>query len=187
MDQQSFPALNINHWTTSENEVDTLKNNHAATGEVHAMANVPAVDAADKMSNVGMPISSIMDKTLWIVNAEDTIEKVEETLAMHGLTSIPVLGSNGAIVGMIGIQELALFHAEKKNAKAVRAWEISRIKAFEVSPGDTVEDVANFMAESKIENIAVTELGGLKGVISTQDLVQVILKKITDDASHDSR
>jgi predicted transcriptional regulator len=128
------------------------------------------------LANVSRPISSIMDETLWTVHAENSIEKVEEILAELGLSSAPVVGSNGAIVGMIGMQELAHFHAEGKNAKAVQAWEISRITAFEVSLYDTLEDVARLMAENKIETISVTECGRLKGIVSTQDLLQEMLK-----------
>jgi predicted transcriptional regulator len=69
------------------------------------------------------------------------------------------------------------FPCGEKNAKAVRAWEISRITTFEASPGDTVEDVAKLMAEHDIGNIAVTELGELQGVVSMQSLIQVILKE----------
>ena len=139
-------------------------------------------DAAHELiATVSRPISSVMEHTLWTVHAENTIEKVEEILTEQGLTSAPVVGSNGAIVGMIGNQELVQFHAEHKNPKAVQAWEISRIKVFEVSPNDTVEEVAKLMAENKIEHISVTECGRLKGIVSTQDLLQEILKLLPDD------
>ena len=121
-----------------------------------------------------------MDQTLWTVHAEDSIERVMEILAEQNLASAPVVGSNGAIVGMIGPVELAQFHADGKNAKAVQAWEISRITLFEVSPGDSVEDVAKLMTENKIEHISVTECGRLKGIVSTQDLLQEILKVLPD-------
>lgn len=149
---------------------------------------VPELDlhpASDELAaKVHQPISEIMEQTLWTVHAEDSIEQVEEILTEQGLTSAPVVGSNGAIVGMIGTPELVQFHAEGKNAKAVQAWEISRIKHFEVSPGDTVEEVAKLMAENKVESISVTECGRLKGVVSTQDLLQEILKVLPEE-SHD--
>ena len=133
------------------------------------------------VAQVSRPISEVMEQILWTVHAEDSIERVEQILAEQGLSSAPVVGSNGAIVGMIGQSELAQFHIEGKNAKAVQAWEISRIKSFEVSPGDSVEDVAKLMAENKIENISVTECGRLKGIVSTQDLLQDILKVLPDE------
>jgi predicted transcriptional regulator len=150
-------------------------------------AELPGHDAGghtpsdELIATVSQPISSVMEQTLWTVHDENTIEKVEEILAEQGLTSAPVVGSNGAVVGMIGTQELVQFHAEGKNPKAVHAWEISRIKLFEVSPNDTVEEVAKLMAENKIEHISVTECGRLKGIVSAQDLLQEILKVLPDD------
>ena len=142
---------------------------------------LPALAEAGTGGHVSRPISSVMDQTLWTVHAEDSIERVEEILAEQNLLSAPVVGSNGAIVGMIGAHELAQFHAEGKNSKAVQAWEISRIKTFEVSPGDSVEDVAKLMADNKIENISVTECGRLKGIVSTQDLLQDMLRALPDE------
>ncbi len=133
------------------------------------------------VAQVSRPISEVMERTLWTVHAEDSIERVEQILAEQHLSSAPVVGSNGAIVGMIGPPELAQFHIDGKNAKAVQAWEISRIKGFEVSPGDSVEEVAKLMAENKVENISVTECGRLKGIVSTQDLLQDILKVLPDE------
>ncbi len=150
-----------------------------ASAELAAASAMPATDSAtvgEQAAHAGRPIASVMDRTLWTVHAEDSIEKVEEILAEQKLASAPVVGSNGAIVGMIGPQELAQFHTEGKNPKAVQAWEISRIRTFEVSPGDSVEDVARLMADNKIENISVTESGRLIGIVSAQDLLLDMLK-----------
>ncbi len=138
---------------------------------------------ADLAAYMGRPISAVMDRTLWTVHAEDSIEKVEEILGGQNLKSAPVVGSNGAIVGMIGGQELSQFHSEGKNAKAVQAWEIARIRTFEVAPGDSVEEVAKLMAEHKVENISVTECGRLIGIVSTQDLLNDMLKALPESTN----
>lgn len=145
----------------------------------HSAAPAPADEPA---AHAGRPISAVMDATLWTVHAEDSIERVEQILADQGLSSAPVVGSNGAVIGMLGAVELAQFHLDGKNAKAVQAWEISRITAFEVSPGDTLEDVARLMSDNKVENISVTEFGRLKGIVSTRDLLQELLKVLPDSS-----
>ncbi|MBC7685059.1 MAG: CBS domain-containing protein [Bdellovibrionales bacterium] len=154
-----------------------------AAGVSDSMAVTPALEAAVDAglnSQASRPISAVMDQTLWTVHAEDSIERVIDILAQQNLSSAPVVGSNGAIVGMIGVPELSQFHADGKNAKAVQAWEIARIKAFEVSPDHTVEEVAKVMAENKIESISVTEFGRLRGIVSTQTLLQDMLKVLPD-------
>lgn len=191
MSNHTFPALAFpepgqEQWTTTGKEAETAVTCRLDSDDYYADQAMPAVpvgsavpaaqiESTDQLNN-GSPVSSVMEENLWTVHAEDTIEKVEALLAEHGLTSIPVMGSNGVIVGMIGEHELALFHADNKNSKSVRAWEISRFKTFEVNPDDSVEEVAKLMSENKIDNIAVTASGGLQGVVSVQDLLTVILK-----------
>lgn len=183
MNDSPLPDIEPERLPTATNEIEFTPSppSAAAPADPHASAAEVAV-AAELVSTIAKPISDVMEQTLWTVHAEDSIEKVEEILAAQGLTSAPVVGSNGAIVGMIGAPELAQFHTEGKNPKAVQAWEISRIKTFEVSPTDTVEDVAKLMTENKIEHISVTEFGRLKGIVSAQDLLQEILNVLPGEA-----
>ena len=183
MNNTPLPDIEPDRLTASTNEIEFEPVSLATmvpSSDPHATAAEVAV-AAELVSTVAKPISDVMEETLWTVHAEDSIEKVEEIFAAQGLASAPVVGSNGAIVGMIGAPELAAFHAEGKNSKAVQAWEISRIKTFEVSPTDTVEDVAKLMTENKIENISVTEFGRLKGIVSAQDLLQEMLNVLPSE------
>lgn len=165
----------------------TLAAIHAAVpqrGDAKDSEPPPEADSGGALaSHVGRPIAEVMDQTLWTVHAEDSIEQVEAAMAAQALTSIPVVGSNGAIIGMIGAPELAQFLIDGKNPRAVQAWEICRIRSFEVNTADTVEDVAKLMTEAKVETISVTECGRLKGVVSTQDLLQDLLRALPDDTT----
>lgn len=136
------------------------------------------VDTADTTLKVARPISSMMATNVLTVHAEDMVAHVEEMLSGNNFSSMPVVGSNGAIIGMIGSQELINFHGEKKNTNAVRAWEICRIINFEVGPDVSISDVAKLMTDSRVQHIAVTENGNLRGIVSAIDFVeQVAIKK----------
>jgi predicted transcriptional regulator len=178
MDKQSFPTLHQDRRTISERRVASRVDGILGSVDSDSPADAPlAGTVAVSDLKISKSISSMMERNLCTVDAEDTVGKVEEVLATQGCSSVSVMGSNGLIVGIIGPQELAHFLSEKKNANAAHAWEISRCTMFEVNPDDSVEDVATLMAENKIEYIAVTERGVLKGVVSTRDLVQVVLKE----------
>lgn len=169
MQNRLFPTLDQHRWPRLETVMD---------GPVNGIGSCsPLVSSIAAPAAFGKPVSSMMERNMWTVDAEDMVEEVEQILARQGLASIPVVGSNGAIVGIIGPQELARFFSEKGNAKAVRAWEISRCTTFEVGPDDSIEDVAKLMAEKTIEYIAVTELGVLKGVVSALNLLQAVLPR----------
>jgi CBS domain-containing protein len=177
MGNQAFPTLDQTRWISPAIDIEDRVGGVLDSANSYSSMDLQDAETEIREPKAGKPISSMMQQNVRSVDAEDTIDKVEEILFAHGSSSAPVIGSNGAIVGIIGQQELADFHAARKNAKAVRAWEISRCKMFEVSPHDTLEDVAKLMAENKIEYIAVTELGALKGVVTALDLVQVILRE----------
>lgn len=130
---------------------------------------------AELVSIVHKPVSAVMDATLWTVHDEDSVARVEEIFSEHHLSCAPVMGANGVISGMIGAAELAQFHFENKNPKAVHAWEICRIRHFEVSPDETVEAVAKQLTDHQVESVAVTESGRLLGVVTLTDLMQEIL------------
>ena len=121
---------------------------------------------------VSPPISTVMIKNLSTVHAEDSIHKVEEAMHREGLSSVPVMGSNGVIVGIIGAKELAEFVAENKNPRAVCAWEVSRCTDFEVAPETTIAQVSSLMTHDQVEYIAVTKNGILLGAVSALDILR---------------
>lgn len=147
------------------------------------MSAAEAHAAADLVSTVHKPISAVMVPTLWTVHDDDSVARVEEIFTEQNLSCAPVMGANGLISGLIGAAELAQFHFENKNPHAVHAWEICRIKHFEVGPRDSVEMVAKEMTEAQVESVAVTEFGRLLGVVSLKDLMKEILNVLPTDAS----
>ena len=151
-------------------------------GDFPRVTAAEATAAAELATTVHKPISAVMEPTLWTVHDEDSVARVEEIFTEQNLSCAPVMGSNGQISGMIGAAELALFHFENKNPNAVHAWEICRIKHFEVGPRDTVEEVAKQMTEHQVESVAVTEAGHLLGVVTLKDLMQEILNVLPSDS-----
>lgn len=142
---------------------------------VAGVSRAEAAAGAELVSIVHQPVSSVMVKSLWTVHDEDSVSRVEEIFSEHALSCAPVMGANGLISGLIEAAELVQFHIENKNPNAVHAWEICRIKHFEVGPHDTVEEVAKHMTEHQVASMAVTEGGRLLGVVSLKDLMQKIL------------
>jgi predicted transcriptional regulator len=178
MDKQAFPVLDPDRWEVEEKDAGDGARGRPGVAEPTAPAESPdGVTTAISHRKNCEPISSMMQEDVQSIDAEDTIEKVELALAERGYTSIPVMGSNGAIVGVIGPVELNRFHAGQGNAKAVRAWEISRCTMFEVSPDGPADDVAKLLAENNLDYIAVTELGALKGYVSARTLEIALLNR----------
>ncbi len=120
-------------------------------------------------------ISDIMTKSVTTVDTEDTVEKVENLLNAHRLSSVPVVDSKGVIFGIISASDMVHFHSTRKNSKVIRAWEICTHKTIEVNPTTPVRDVARLMVKNRIHHVVVTENGRVKGFISSLDFVEQYL------------
>jgi len=123
------------------------------------------------------PISYMMTKTVQTANTEDTVERIEELLKLHGLSSMPIVDSKGALFGIISASDLLRFHSTGKNPKAVHAWEICTYKPIEVGPNTPVGEVAKLMVKNKIHHVVVSEDKVIQGFVSSLDFVeQYVLK-----------
>jgi predicted transcriptional regulator len=118
------------------------------------------------------PISQMMTESVWTANIEDTVEKLEELLNTHRLSSVPVVDSHGVIFGIISAPDLVHFHSGLKNPKAIRAWEVCTYKPIEVGPDTSVGEVARLMVKNKIHHVVITKNGAIKGFVSSLDLIQ---------------
>lgn len=123
------------------------------------------------------PISYIMTKTVQTANTEDTVERIEELLNSHGLSSVPVVDSKGVLFGIISASDVLHFHSTGKSPKAAHAWEICTYKPIEVSPTTPVGEVAKLMVKNKIHHVVVSENKSIQGFVSSLDFVeQYVLK-----------
>ena len=125
---------------------------------------------------MSQPISSFMERQVWIVDMDDTVSEVESLFAREGLSWAPVLESKGAIVGAISASDLLQFHAQGQNPTAVRAWQRCSYKPIIVSPDTPVREVARLMIESKIHHVVVIDSEGIAGVVSSLDFVRMFLR-----------
>lgn len=129
-----------------------------------------------------MPISRIMRKSVWTVDSEESIERVEDLLITHHLSSVPVVDSQGALFGIISAPDLVIFHAARKNAKAARAWEICTHKPIVVGPATPIGEVASLMVKNRIHHVVVSENKRIAGIVSSLDFVEQYVLKGTPDA-----
>lgn len=118
------------------------------------------------------PISSMMQRSVWTASMDDSIEVVERLVADKGLSWVPVQDPGGAIVGVISASDLLQFHATRRDAKQVCAWELCTYKPVTVTPDADASSVASMMATHGIHHVVVMEGGLLQGVVSSLDFVR---------------
>jgi len=118
------------------------------------------------------PISSIMTKSVRTANTEDTLDRLEELLIAHRISSVPIIDAEGKIFGIISAADLLRLHSSGKNLRTLRAWEACTYKPIEVSPATPARDVARLMVKNKIHHIIVAENKSILGFVSSYDFVE---------------
>ena len=120
-------------------------------------------------------ISSLMQREVCSVGPDDTVQAVEAQMVAKGLSWVPVVDSNGAVLGVISSVDLLRFHADGKEAAKVCAWQICTYKPIAVRPDTPVSEVARLMVEANVHHVVVTEGTDIKGVLSSLDFVRTFM------------
>ncbi|HEU4372834.1 MAG TPA: CBS domain-containing protein [Telluria sp.] len=124
------------------------------------------------------PISSMMAEQAISVDMDATMEQVEEALRASDLSAVPVIDSaNRSVLGLISARDLVRFHGDKKNAAAVRAWEICTYKPVEASPDTPVSEVAALMVARGVHHVVITENNEIRGIVSALDFVKQFISE----------
>lgn len=121
------------------------------------------------------PVSQIMTQSVWTALESDPVDKVEEFMARHRVSSIPVVDGKGAIFGIISNSDLLRAREAKRNLKASRAWELCTYRPVEATPTTPVVEVARLMVKHKVHHVVITERTRVVGFVSALDLVEQFL------------
>lgn len=114
-----------------------------------------------------MKVSEIMTTDVLRVREDADIEEAARLLARHRISGLPVVSSEGRLVGLV--TELDLIAKEGK-----RVGEIMARGVISVSPETLVEEVAHLLANRKIRRVPVMDGDMLVGIVSRSDLVKQI-------------
>jgi predicted transcriptional regulator len=122
-----------------------------------------------------------MEKHVTAVETEDTVESLEKVMNSSGLSCVPVVDSKGDSFGIVSTADLVLFHSQKRNPKAVRAWEMCTYRLVKVGPDVSVKEAARLMLARKIHHlIVISGERKVQGIISSLDIVAELLRASGD-------
>jgi CBS domain-containing protein len=107
----------------------------------------------------------IMTTEVTVTSPEVDTWSVARTLLQHGFGGMPVVGENGALVGMV-----SGFDVISKTGATVG--EIMSRGVVWAHPSDTLEEVVQLMGLHGIRRVPVCENGSLLGIISRSDLLR---------------
>lgn len=120
-------------------------------------------------------ISALMQRQVFTVGPDDTLQAVEALMLSRDLSWVPVVENGSTVLGVISSADLLRFHADGKDPALVCAWQICTYKPIVVNLDAPVGEVARRMVESNIHHVVVTQGADIKGVVSSLDFVRTFM------------
>jgi CBS domain-containing protein len=130
------------------------------------------------------------------VSPETSLREVAVLLAEHGFSGLPVVGSEGEVIGVVS--EADILHKERMHEpderghlaralhiggpeedpkhEARKAGDAMTSPAVVISPDAAVSKAATLMLDRKINRLPVVERGKLVGIVSRADLIRAFAR-----------
>jgi CBS domain-containing protein len=117
-----------------------------------------------------MKARDIMRKRVLSVKPQTTLKELARLLAEHHVSGVPVLGTEGDLIGVVSQTDLVRREHEGSTVATVMTpWTVSFEEDTEV------KELARQMLSKKIHRVIVTRDGRLSGIITSMDMVRALL------------
>jgi CBS domain-containing protein len=149
-----------------------------------------------------MNVADVMTRQVVSVTPETTIAEAAQLLLQHRISGLPVVGPDGAVVGIVTEGDLLRRvetgtqrrHArwlefliapgrlaqEYTDANARKVGEIMTADVVSLAPGDALSDVVELMERRHVKRLPVIEAGRLVGIVSRANLVRALIQNLTE-------
>lgn len=114
-----------------------------------------------------MKVREIMTTDVISVRDDQEIEEAARVLARHRISGLPVLNTNGALVGLV--TELDLI---ARSGRCVA--DVMSRGVISISPDTEIETLVTLLTNRRIRRVPVLEGDRLVGIVSRSDLVRQI-------------
>ena len=135
-----------------------------------------------------MYVGRIMHTSLVTVSPETLLTKAKDIIAEKRINHLLVVDKNGELIGLVSDRDVKQSWASPATTLSVHElnYLLSQMtvemimvkKIISISPGTTIERAARIMQENRISALPVMEGGKLVGIITTNDVMGVLLRAI---------
>ena len=144
-----------------------------------------------------MYVGRIMHTRLVTVPPDTSLRKAKEIIAEKKINHLLVVNKNGDLVGIVSDRDVKQSWASPATTLSVNELNylltqltveaIMVKKIITISPGTTIERAAYIMQKNRINALPVIESGKLVGIITSTDVMEVLLRSIGFDDEESAR
>ena len=117
------------------------------------------------------------------IGPRDEVAKAVRLLFIHSIGGMPVVESDGAVVGFIGERDIVkTMNGHFGPVRHMLVQDVMRPAAF-CDPNDTVETVMRRMTSERARHLVVRDNGQVLGVVSVGDMVKLSLSQLELEAA----
>ena len=111
----------------------------------------------------------VMSKKLIVISRNQDVRRAAELMLKHGISSLPVVNSEGKLLGIVTKTDVTRFYAETyKGEKLVK--DVMSAPPITIGPNYPITHAIHLMLQNGISRLLVVEGGKLIGIITKTDL-----------------
>jgi CBS domain-containing protein len=146
-----------------EHESAALHRRRQESGSV----GLSSIEGANFMAAGQKRARDVMSSAVISTTPETSVQELSRLLAFHNVSGLPVLDAAGKLVGIVSEADVIA-----KQGKTVG--EIMTREVITASENDTLESIAQRMAQHRIKRVLVLRGGELIGLVSRADIVKAL-------------
>ena len=133
------------------------------------------------MKMPGKLVSRMSNRECFTLSEADTVKIASQRLHEKKVGSMPVIGKNNNVIGIISERDLSRFiYAERFNT-SLPITQIMSKNLVSCDLNTSVTELMETMTEKKIRHILIMEDKKLLGIVSIGDVVNHLIDKIKDE------
>ncbi len=120
-----------------------------------------------------MQVRGLMTTDVWSCADNATVASAAHTMLDHDCGFVPVVGRNGAVLGVVTDRDLCLAAVRRDQRPAeIPLAEVCSGRVVSCRPDQEIHDVLQIMEKARVHRLPVVEDGKLKGIISMTDVLR---------------
>ena len=129
----------------------------------------------------GRLVRKLAKRDCYSLGENDTLKTASEALAKNNLGAMPILTSNGKVIGIISERDIARKIHQPSFSNEEPATNIMTKKIISCDLNISVTELMETMTEKKIRHMLIMNNDELKGIVSIGDVVNHLIENYKEE------